>query len=547
MAGAADAGDATVSQPPQISRRTVLKATGAALIGATAGLAGVPLPAAQGAHASAPAQALRRRPNILIIITDQEHYPRYWPAGWADANLPNRKRIADRGLTFTRAFCNSCMCSPSRSTLFTGLYPAQHGVTATLTSGGPISPFEPQLPRDIQNMARMLASAGYNVQYRGKWHLSKGRDGGKPSATDVAAYGFQGWVEPDSGENVDPEGFGGGVANHDTAYAQQAADFLATQTPESTAERPFALIVSFVNPHDVLAYPRTIDDDAVYAAVSDKYEQGIEWTDLPSRNEQLLTNNKPTAHAQTLLFLAAGLGALKPPPAPDYRNYVNLYAYLLKLVDGHIGTVLDALEAQGLWESTVVIRTSDHGELGLAHGGLRQKMFNAYHEAINIPLTIANPVLFPTPQSTTALASLVDVMPTLATLAEVPERDAWIFKGVDLTPVLHNPASSAQDAVLFMFDDENAGSPFPQPIVRQPNHIRAIFDGRWKYVRYFDPAGVEPPQYELYDHENDPFEMQNLAGQDTAKQAEMAEKLAELEAERLAPAMLRRTHLPMVR
>lgn len=547
MAGAADAGDATVSQPPQISRRTVLKATGAALIGATAGLAGVPLPAAQGAHASAPAQALRRRPNILIIITDQEHYPRYWPAGWADANLPNRKRIADRGLTFTRAFCNSCMCSPSRSTLFTGLYPAQHGVTATLTSGGPISPFEPQLPRDIQNMARMLASAGYNVQYRGKWHLSKGRDGGKPSATDVAAYGFQGWVEPDSGENVDPEGFGGGVANHDTAYAQQAADFLATQTPESTAERPFALIVSFVNPHDVLAYPRTIDDDAVYAAVSDKYEQGIEWTDLPSRNEQLLTNNKPTAHAQTLLFLAAGLGPLKPPPAPDYRNYVNLYAYLLKLVDGHIGTVLDALEAQGLWESTVVIRTSDHGELGLAHGGLRQKMFNAYHEAINIPLTIANPVLFPTPQSTTALASLVDVMPTLATLAEVPERDAWIFKGVDLTPVLHNPASSAQDAVLFMFDDENAGSPFPQPIVRQPNHIRAIFDGRWKYVRYFDPAGVEPPQYELYDHENDPFEMQNLAGQDTAKQAEMAEKLAELEAERLAPAMLRRTHLPMVR
>ena len=547
MAGAADAGDATVSQPPQISRRPVLKATGAALIGATAGLAGVPLPAAQGAHASAPAQALRRRPNILIIITDQEHYPRYWPAGWADANLPNRKRIADRGLTFTRAFCNSCMCSPSRSTLFTGLYPAQHGVTATLTSGGPISPFEPQLPRDIQNMARMLASAGYNVQYRGKWHLSKGRDGGKPSATDVAAYGFQGWVEPDSGENVDPEGFGGGVANHDTAYAQQAADFLATQTPESTAERPFALIVSFVNPHDVLAYPRTIDDDAVYAAVSDKYEQGIEWTDLPSRNEQLLTNNKPTAHAQTLLFLAAGLGPLKPPPAPDYRNYVNLYAYLLKLVDGHIGTVLDALEAQGLWESTVVIRTSDHGELGLAHGGLRQKMFNAYHEAINIPLTIANPVLFPTPQSTTALASLVDVMPTLATLAEVPERDAWIFKGVDLTPVLHNPASSAQDAVLFMFDDENAGSPFPQPIVRQPNHIRAIFDGRWKYVRYFDPAGVEPPQYELYDHENDPFEMQNLAGQDTAKQAEMAEKLAELEAERLAPAMLRRTHLPMVR
>jgi choline-sulfatase len=544
--GAAYTGGIAGAAPP-VSRRTLLKATGAALIGATASLAGAPPPAAQGARASAATQSLRQRPNILIILTDQERYPRHWPAGWADANLPNRKRIADRGLTFSRAFCNSCMCSASRSTLFTGLYPAQHGVVATLTSGGPLSPSEPQLPRDIQNMARMLASAGYDVQYRGKWHMSKGSDGGKPTAADVAAYGFGGWLEPDAGENIDLDGFGGGVANHDGAYAQQAAAFLAAQTPDSTAERPFALIVSLVNPHDVLAYPRTIDDDAVYAADSAKYEQGLEWTDIPSRAEALHANNKPTAQAQALLFLAAGLGVLQPPPAPDYRNYVNFYAYLQKVVDGHMGTVLDALEAQGLWESTLVIRTADHGELGLAHGGLRQKAFNAYHEAINVPLTIANPVLFPAPQATTALASLVDLMPTLATLANVPSREAWIFKGVDLTPVLNSPASSVQEAVLFTFDDENAGSPYPQPIVQQPNHIRAIFDGRWKYARYFDPAGVEAPQYELYDLESDPDELQNLAGQNTAKQAEMAAKLAALEAERLAPAKLHGAHLPMIR
>jgi arylsulfatase A-like enzyme len=524
----------------------MLKATGAAFAGAAATLAGVPLPDAQGAGASA-APASPPRPNILIILTDQERYPRHWPAGWADANLPNRKRIAERGLTFTRAFCNSCMCSPSRSTLFTGVYPAHHDVTGTLTYGGSASPNEPQLPRDIQNMARMLASAGYNVQYRGKWHLSKGSDGDKPTAADLAAYGFGGWVEPDAGENTDLEGFGGGVANHDSAYAQQAAAFLATQTPASTAARPFALIVSFVNPHDVLAYPRTVGDDAVYAAEPAKYDQGIEWTAIPSRDEPLASNNKPTAQAQTLLMLAGGLGVLQPPPAPDRRNYVNFYAYLHKVVDAHIGTVLDALEGQNLWDSTVVIRTSDHGELGLAHGGLRQKMFNAYHEAINIPLTIANPVFFPAPQTTSALASLVDLMPTLATLAGVPNRDTWIFKGVDLTPLLHNPAAAVQDAVLFTFDDQNAGSPNPQKIVQQPNHIRAIFDGRWKYVRYFDPAGAEPQQYELYDLQTDPDELRNLAGQNTAKQAEMAQKLAAIEAERLAPALLHGARLPLVR
>jgi arylsulfatase A-like enzyme len=216
------------------------------------------------------------------------------------------------------------------------------------------------------------------------------------------------------------------------------------------------------------------------------------------------------------------------------------------VVDAHIGTLLDAIEAQNLWESTVVIRCADHGELGLAHGGLRQKAFNAYQETINIPLTIANPVLFPAPQTTNALASLVDVMPTLATLANVPNRDAWVFKGVDLTPLLQNPAAAVQDSILFMFDDQNAGSPNPQSIVQQPNHIRAIFDGRWKYARYFDPSGNEPEQYELYDLQTDPDELTNLAEQNLPKQAEMASKLAALEAERLAPALLHKTDLPLV-
>ncbi|MFL5802585.1 MAG: sulfatase-like hydrolase/transferase [Roseiflexaceae bacterium] len=542
----ADADAPAQPSASQLSRRALLKATGAALIGGAATLAGVPLPTAQGVRAATAPGSLRPRPNILIILTDQERYPRHWPAGWADANLPNRKRIADRGLSFTSAFCNTCMCSPSRSTLFSGAYPAQHGVIYTLTSGGSLSPNEPQLPLDIQNMARMLASAGYNVQYRGKWHMSKGSDGGKPTAADIVACGFNGWVEPDAGENTDPEGFGGGVANHDQAFAQQAAAFLATQTPAATADRPFALIVSFVNPHDVLAYPRTVGDDAVYTADTAKYNQGIQWTDIPSHNEPLATNNKPTAHAQTLQYLNLGLGVLAPPPASARRDYVNFYAYLQKVVDAHIGTVLDALEAQNLWDSTVVIRTADHGELGLAHGGLRQKMFNVYHEAINIPLTIGNPVLFPAAQTTSALASLVDVMPTLASLASVPNRDAWVFKGVDLSPLLQNPAATVQDAVLFTFDDQNAGSPNPQSIVRQPNHIRAIFDGRWKYARYFDPAGAESPQYELYDRQTDPDELQNLAGQNTAKQAEMASKLAALEADRLAPAALHKSYLPLV-
>jgi len=171
-----------------------------------------------------------------------------------------------------------------------------------------------------------------------------------------------------------------------------------------------------------------------------------------------------------------------------------------------------------LYAKTIVIRVSDHGEMGLSHGGLRQKLFNAYEETIRVPIVISNPKYFPKPVQTDAIASLVDIMPTLATLAGVPNREQWDFKGHDLTPIIadavrnpSNPTASAQDSILFTFDDDNPGSPDPQNFVQEPNHIRCIRDQRYKYAVYFDPCGKQTPQYELYDLLNDSEELHNLA------------------------------------
>ena len=171
-----------------------------------------------------------KHPNIVILITDQERLPQYWPDGWADTNLPNRKRLAKHGLTFTNAFCNAAMCSPSRATLFTGLYPAQHGVEHVLNAA---NTEQPTLQPATQNMARMLVTAGYDVQYRGKWHMSKDPSGTLPvqSRSD----------------------FGGGCTNYDAMYADQAAAFLERADPR--ASKPFALFVCLINPHDIMSYP----------------------------------------------------------------------------------------------------------------------------------------------------------------------------------------------------------------------------------------------------------------------------------------------------
>ncbi|MDH6281488.1 sulfatase-like hydrolase/transferase [Prescottella agglutinans] len=499
------------------SRRTFLGGAGALLVAGMAGATTHATASPRPARAAVPG-GLPHRPNIVVVITDQERPPMFWPEGWPEQNLPNRKRLADTGLSFDNAFCNAAMCSPSRSTFFTGLYPAQHGVTATLTEGGTVSPTEPTLPLDIQNMARLLESAGYNVHYRGKWHMSKGADGGDPSGADVAAYGFQGWIPPEGGQDTNPDHFGGGCADLDSRYASEAVDFL--RGLDSNDDRPFALIVSFVNPHDVLAYPQTWDAingtcDNYGSDAPGIFEQGIDLP--PTYDESLALNFKPTAQIQSQVLLAAGLGPL--PGLEAARNYVNFYAYMHKVVDEHIGAVLDALESRpGMRESTVVVRMSDHGEMGMSHGGLRQKVFNAYEETLRVPMVISNPVLFPGPVHTGALASLIDVMPTLATLADVPDRAAWDFKGVDLMPIVDDaaahpgsPAAQVQDVLHFTYDDQNCATPDGQHIVTQPNHMRTIRDHRWKYSAYFDPAGAAPPQYEMYDLQADPLELHNRA------------------------------------
>ncbi|HDL17611.1 MAG TPA: twin-arginine translocation signal domain-containing protein, partial [Bacteroidetes bacterium] len=429
----------------QTSRRRFLRQLAA---GGGLTLAGIPISKAL----SNPGVKFPVKPNFLFIITDQERYTQHFPEGWEETNLPNLVRLRKKGLSFTNAFCNSSMCSPSRATLLTGLYPEQHGVTGTLPEAehGASTEFEPELDSGMQNMAKILKSAGYNVYYKGKWHVSKPQ-GEEWNADDLARYGFDAWDPPDAGENVAPENYGGGRANHDERFVDDAVTFLQTINPT----QPFAFFVSLVNPHDITGYPKNYADD---------YENTMLEGDIkiPSTaGENLAANYKPKAHSELIKALAAGLGMVNTPSKKSH--YINFYGNLLKHVDGQIGRVLDALEARSdgekpLTESTLIFRLADHGEMGLSHGGLRQKMFVTYEETIHIPLIVSNPVLFPSPQSSQTLVSLVDMMPTIATLSGVPNRDQWDFRGKDFSHVILNSGSGdVQDAILFTFDDIKVG------------------------------------------------------------------------------------------
>src|SRR3989338_758975 len=464
-------------------------------------------------------EQLGAQPDLILIITDEQRATQHFPPGWEEENLPTLTFLKQNGFSFDRAFCNTCMCSPSRTTLFTGVYPAKHGVTQTLTEGGLLSPGEPTLNTSLPNIMNVLWGEGYDVQYRGKWHMSKGvaPNGTKTNyddlaAADISLFGAMGWVAPDAGEDVNPLNFGGGYANHDAKYTAEAIKYLKEVRVRRAAgdHQPYCLILSLVNPHDVLAYPKT-------AATSGYHPSSWSGRDikLPGTfGEELLRNKKPMAQEQILIGMGASLGELTT--LEQNLDYINFYGYLLSYVDKEIGYFIDELYREGkdgkkLADSAIVTMTSDHGEMGLAHGGLRQKTFVAYEEALRVPLVISNPVVFKDHglKQSMALATLVDIMPTFIELANVSNPPTGLA-GTSLLPIIED-GTPVQESILFTFDDTKAGSNSQLSAVKAANRIRCIRTEKWKFDIYFDALGTYYNQYELYNLEEDPSEYTNLA------------------------------------
>ncbi|UCH96343.1 MAG: sulfatase-like hydrolase/transferase [Candidatus Aminicenantes bacterium] len=488
---------------------------------------------------------LPRHPNLLFIMTDQERYTQHFPDGWEENNLPNMQRLKNNGLTFTNAFTCASMCSPSRAAIFTGRYPSQTGVTKTFGVGtrfepNKYDPTEIELNPEIPNLARMLHKCKVHkrkvydkIHYRGKWHMSKGPDGVQqllPQQIDL--YGFAGWKPPDGGQDWRVRNIGGGFVDNDTHYTKEAVEFINERGREKekseNSAKPWCLVFSLINPHDIWTYPRHFpatgyDDDMVIGDI-----------EVPETiNEKLKENGKPSAQWQLIHVQEKIEGKSLHNDPQKQINYLNFYGNLMKKADEQIGQVLQALEENGLSESTIIVRTADHGEMGLAHGGLTQKMFNVYEETIHIPLIISNPVLFPERKTTDHLASTIDILPTLAGLLKVEPPEG--LPGVDLSPLIreyeydNGPKDdlNLRTEVLFTFDDFRVEGDRPSAVAAA-NRIRCVRTKEWKYARYFHADSSYKEEYEMYDLKNDPNELDNVAWPGSPRYEEVREEREKL-------------------
>ena len=480
-------------------------------------------------------KATEKPQNLIVFIRDQVKPEDLWlPRNWAKDNLPTRQWLLNNGLSFENAFTNTAMCTSARATFFTGKYPAQHEVELVLSDiENPILDSQVQLNPDLPTLGNVLGDLGYDVSFFGKAHLSKTfkTEDGEVVYQDMNQYDFKDWQGPDAGQDMLPENAGGGYANNDGRYITEATTWLNNRI-DSGNTKPFAMVVSLVNPHDVLAYPLTWGegDPTEFFGYSEEMIKGDINILPPTVNEAItgsLTaegynfsgNYKPQIQREWLRAQPLA----QPLPTDQLKlNYLNFYGNLMKIADSQMGEVIKALDSKGQINNTMFVSTADHGEMGMSHGGMVQKMFNAYEESIKVPLIWSNPRYFKGGQKSEALVSHVDFLSTVANFYGATKENIsnYDLRGVDYSSIIERAASKSslnhenldvQSSILYTYDDIYAGqdplSSIPQGawdhgVLPGPNRLQAVRTKDYKYVRYYSADETYEPknwQGELYD------------------------------------------------
>lgn len=518
-------------------------------------------------------RAVRRetaRPlNVLLITSSQERAD--LPAGLP---LPGHERLRAAGVSFTQWHANTTPSGPARATLYTGQHTQKTGIVANLG----VFP-DTVLTDAVPTLGHYLRANGYDTAYKGRWQLSHVL---APASPVVGRY-------PHTRDALEPFGFSDFNADgdrpastwsgyrFDAQTAAEAARWLHTRG--RAAQRPWLLAVNFINPHDInflatdvgqLNTRRHRDYLAPLAGPPVDPLYSRQW-DIPlpaSHDDDLF--RKPWAQRNHQRHADLVFGRISEGEAA-WRAYQNGYFNAVRDMDRHLLTVLEALDGAGLTGRTVVVFTSDHGEMGGAHG-LRQAGPTMYQENLRVPFIVQHPDIRGGTQ-TAALGCALDLVPTLLQLvgcepAELAQAYPQLA-GVPLAAALAGPrARTDRDArgILFNYntlhhidvdyatalvDHDVAADRLlplrallagmrPLPRRRDPTLFRGMHTGRHKFARYFSPAEHHRPKdwetlvrhnaLELYDLRADPQERENLAHAPELVRSQVLELLAQLDA-----------------
>ena len=361
-----------------LSRRELLKA---GALGGAALMTGRAM--AQDAKATNP----DTRPNVLLIITDQQGLDTISALGCSGLHTPNMDRLAKRGVSFMQSHSTNPLCSPARSSIFSSR-PTQE--TGVIVNGLPIR-------ESVPNLGQWLGQNGYESVYVGKWHL--------PHSFTYDIKGF----------NVIPAGLGGQGTLGDGAISRAAEGYLLNRK----REQPFFLVTSFLQPHDICQYV------SMHMKAPDMLPYPEIARDLPPLPPNFTFDEREPN--------AIKVKRKHTWSEEQWRYYVWSYYRMVEEVDAEIGRVLDALDLAAYTDDTIVVFTADHGE-GRGRHQMVVKNY-LYEEAEKVPLIVSNPGRMQAGvRDETHLVSGLDVLPTVCDYCGVKPPD--VVRGKSLRPIL---------------------------------------------------------------------------------------------------------------
>lgn len=390
------------------------------------------------------------RPNIIYIFTDQHTASAMSCAGNPDVHTPNLDRLAAAGIMFNNAYCTAPLSGPSRGAMFTGHFPDAVG----LSVNGSAMPDSLQ----TQTLGTLVKNAGYDCAYGGKWHVPE---------LDVPdkKYGFDQLYK-----------------HSDDGLGEACAEYLSRKHT-----KPFFLVASYDNPHNICEFARS--QNLPYGNLDTP-----ELRDCPGLPANFAKNPYDADVIENERANNFNVYPSAPWTPEDWRMYRNAYYRLVEKVDQEIGKIIDAIDKNNLWENTVVIFSSDHGDgIGAHHWNQKSAL---YEEVVNIPLIVTLP----------GKKNAGKVLPQL------------ISNGVDFFATVcdwagaKTPKGAAGKSFRKIAEEANPQSPHQDYVITETR-----FDGsktrgwmvrtaRYKYVLY--DKGRHREQF--FDMQNDRGEMRNL-------------------------------------
>lgn len=458
----------------QITRRRFLRdGTKTALAGAGMAAVGPWIARAAGRRAA--------QPNIIVIMSD-EHDPAVTGCyGDAIVRTPHLNRLAERGVVFENCYTTSPLCVPARLSFTAGKYASRVGAwsnTAWLPSA------------DYPSLPRILNAAGYESFLAGKMHYDRTRRygfrdlypannsfktgrGGRRKADDESVQ-VASWRGRSGNFRIAPSS---SVIKHDQKVTENCLQFLEKRR---ATDKPFFLLAGYLAPHFPLTVPKEY-----YEPYRDKVAMPV----IPDGYLDSLPLNYK--------HLRRGFGVVDTDPAVVKKGR-ELYWGLTQWVDDEIGKLLAALGKSAAADNTVVLYTTDHGENKGDHGLWWKNCL--FETAAHIPCIVSWPERWKGGQRRTGACSLVDVVQTIAELGGAETPGDW--NGDSMVGWLDDPQTKWKDVALSEYYGHNIASGFTM-----------LRTGRYKYVYHARMDERHGPERELYDLNDDPRELVNLAGQ----------------------------------